>query len=248
MRRLRSKLADPEAERTCRIRTVRGVGFRLEPAGASPTRRPSGTITTAQAHHPRRVLRRHLSPARGLTAPDGAASERPVTRRAGAVASGPVPDVTGPPPDEVAEAVDHLRGHPPAVHLRRTRSPGATGTRSRRQFLPDCVVDLDLVSRLAQELVGPDAMAEFVSEAIERFEFFEFVVLNHHVDLWPGGDRAAATGRVFMCELRQLHGETGAPTPSGATTTRTPRSTGGGCSPAAATARWPAGPRASCSR
>ncbi len=34
VRRLRSKLADPEAERTCRIRTVRGVGFRLEPAGA----------------------------------------------------------------------------------------------------------------------------------------------------------------------------------------------------------------------
>ena len=33
-------------------------------------------------------------------------------------------------------------------------------------------------------------------------------MLNHHVDLWPGGDRTAATGRVFMCELRQLHGET----------------------------------------
>jgi DNA-binding winged helix-turn-helix (wHTH) protein len=35
VRRLRTKLADPDAERTCRIRTVRGVGFRLEPAGAS---------------------------------------------------------------------------------------------------------------------------------------------------------------------------------------------------------------------
>lgn len=34
VRRLRSKLADPAAERTCRIRTVRGVGFRLEPADA----------------------------------------------------------------------------------------------------------------------------------------------------------------------------------------------------------------------
>ena len=77
-----------------------------------------------------------------------------------------------------------------------------------RLFLPDCVVDLDLVTRPAIELAGPDAMAEFVSEAIERFEFFEFVVLNHDVDLWPGDDRAAATGRVFMCELRQHHGET----------------------------------------
>jgi hypothetical protein len=34
VRRLRTKLVDPGAERTCRIRTVRGVGFRLEPAGA----------------------------------------------------------------------------------------------------------------------------------------------------------------------------------------------------------------------
>jgi DNA-binding winged helix-turn-helix (wHTH) protein len=34
VRRLRTKLADPGDERTCRICTVRGVGFRLEPTGA----------------------------------------------------------------------------------------------------------------------------------------------------------------------------------------------------------------------
>lgn len=34
LRRLRTKLTDAGAERTCRIHTVRGVGFRLEPAGA----------------------------------------------------------------------------------------------------------------------------------------------------------------------------------------------------------------------
>jgi hypothetical protein len=34
VRRLRKKLADPDSERACCIRTVRGVGFRLEPAGA----------------------------------------------------------------------------------------------------------------------------------------------------------------------------------------------------------------------
>jgi Transcriptional regulatory protein, C terminal len=34
VRRLRTKLADSDSERACRIRTVRGVGFRLEPAGA----------------------------------------------------------------------------------------------------------------------------------------------------------------------------------------------------------------------
>ncbi len=118
-----------------------------------------------------------------------------------------MPDDASPPPTEVAEAVDH-------VGVTRLLSAYADAVTRRdwdafeRLFVPDCVVDLDLVSRPALEIVGPDAMAEFVAEAIERFEFFEFVVLNHHVDLWPGGDRAAATGRVFMCELRQLRGET----------------------------------------
>ena len=118
-----------------------------------------------------------------------------------------VPEFTGPPADEVAEAVDHLG-------VTRLLSAYADAVTRRDWdtlaglFLPDCVVHLDLVTRPAQEVVGPDAMAEFVSGAIDRFEFFEFVVLNHHVDLWPGGDRAAATGRVFMCELRQLHGAT----------------------------------------
>jgi hypothetical protein len=118
-----------------------------------------------------------------------------------------VPDATRPPPHEVAEAIDHagvtrlLAAYADAVTRRDWDAFAGL-------FLPDCVVDLDLVTRPAQEMVGPGAMAEFVSEAIDRFEFFQFVVLNHHVDLWPGGDRAAATGRVFMCELRQLHGAT----------------------------------------
>ena len=157
-------------------------------------------------------------------------------------------DAVSLPPDEVAAAVDH-------VGISRLLS-GYADAVTRRDwdvfdglFLADCVVDLDLVSRPSLELVGPDAMAEFVAGAIERFEFFEFVVLNHHVDLWPGGDRAAAAGRVFMCELRQVHGET---TPHRrlralrrhlrqgrrAVDVRRP----------AATARWAAGPRASCSR
>ena len=75
------------------------------------------------------------------------------------------------------------------------------------QFLPDAVVSVDLVTRPAIEVVGPQAFGEFVDQAIARFDFFEFVVLNAHVDLWPGGDRDAATARVFMCELRRLRGE-----------------------------------------
>lgn len=116
-------------------------------------------------------------------------------------------DATGLPPAEVAEAVDH-------VGVTRLLSAYADAVTRRDWdafdglFLPDCVMALDLVSRPSLEVVGPDALAEFVAGAIERFEFFEFVVLNHYVDLWPGGDRAAAAGRVFMCELRQLHGET----------------------------------------
>ena len=114
---------------------------------------------------------------------------------------------TGPTSDEIAAAVDHT-----GVSRLLTVYADAVTRRDwdafDTLFRPDCSVILDLVTRPAIELSGPDAMAEFVSEAIERFEFFEFVVLNHHVELWPGGDRSAATGRVFMCELRQVHGET----------------------------------------
>lgn len=116
-------------------------------------------------------------------------------------------DVTGLPPAEIAEAVDH-------VGVTRLLAAYADAVTRRdwdafdRLFLPDCVVTLDLVSRPALEIAGPDAMAEFVASAIERFEYFELVVLNSHVEMWPGGDRTAAAGRVFMCELRQLLGET----------------------------------------
>jgi len=121
-----------------------------------------------------------------------------------------VPDPTVPSPspsDAIAEAVAH-------VGVTRLLAEYADAVTRRdwdafeRLFLPDCGVALDLVTRPPQQLVGPDAMAEFVSGAIERFEHFQFVVLNSHVEVWPGGDRTAATGRVFMCELRQHHGET----------------------------------------
>ena len=75
-------------------------------------------------------------------------------------------------------------------------------------FTPDATVDLDLVTRPALHMVGPEALGEFVGPAIERFDFFEFVVLNAHVELWPDGDRRAARARVFMCELRQPAGQT----------------------------------------
>ena len=79
-------------------------------------------------------------------------------------------------------------------------------------FTPDATVDLELVTRPPLHMVGPEALGEFVGPAIERFDFFEFVVLNTHVELWPEGDRTAARARVFMCELRQPSGQ-----PSGQT-------------------------------
>ena len=74
-------------------------------------------------------------------------------------------------------------------------------------FLPEATVSLDLVDRPGRELVGPAAVGEFVGGAIERFSFFQFVILNSHVDLWPGDDHDAATARIFMCELRVTAGE-----------------------------------------
>jgi ketosteroid isomerase-like protein len=75
-------------------------------------------------------------------------------------------------------------------------------------FLPDAVVSLDLVTRPLIELHGPGELVAFVSGAMERFAFFQFVILNSHVDLWSDGDRTAAEARVFICELRQDEGAT----------------------------------------
>ncbi len=75
-------------------------------------------------------------------------------------------------------------------------------------FTPDITITLDLVSRPTIELAGVDAFVAFIGPAMERFGFFEFVILNSHIELWPDGDRSAATARMFMCELRTTNGET----------------------------------------
>ena len=63
----------------------------------------------------------------------------------------------------------------------------------------DAPVRIDTVTRPVIELSGPEAVGTFIGEAIARFEFFEFVILNAVVTI--DGDHA--TGRIFMCELRQ---------------------------------------------
>ncbi len=67
-------------------------------------------------------------------------------------------------------------------------------------FRPDAPVRIDTVTNPLVDVTGPGELGRFIGGAIERFAFFEFVILNAVVDI--GGD-TAATGRIFMCELRQ---------------------------------------------
>ena len=70
-------------------------------------------------------------------------------------------------------------------------------------FEPSATITVDTVTSEPIEIVGPAALGDFISGAVERFEFFELVILNTHVDLRYKGDDDAARARVFTCELRQ---------------------------------------------
>jgi hypothetical protein len=116
-------------------------------------------------------------------------------------------DPAVPTPEEVAATVDH------AAIDRLGRAYADVVVRRdwaalHDLFLPDTTVELDLVTAPPRSIVGPAAFGEFVGSAIDRFAFFEFVILNSHVDLAPDGDPDVAAARIFMCELRQAHDET----------------------------------------
>lgn len=70
-------------------------------------------------------------------------------------------------------------------------------------FLPDAPITVDTVTNPPVELTGPEELGAFIGRAIERFEFFEFVILNSRVWTTVDGDADAARARMFMCELRQ---------------------------------------------
>ncbi len=104
--------------------------------------------------------------------------------------------------DEVRDAIDE-------VAIRRLQAAYAD-TVTRRvwpefvdQFVPDAPVHIDTVTNPAIDLVGPGAVGDFIGAALERFEFFEFTILNAHLELRTGGDLDAAQGRLYICELRQ---------------------------------------------
>lgn len=67
-------------------------------------------------------------------------------------------------------------------------------------FLPDAVVEVDTVTAEPRRLVGPGEFAAFVGPATDRFDHFEFVILNSVVDV---ESYESARGRIFMAELRR---------------------------------------------
>lgn len=71
------------------------------------------------------------------------------------------------------------------------------------QILPDAPIHIDTVTSPVVEVVGPEQLGAFVGAAVERFELFEFAILNQHVELRAGGDPHTARARLYMCELRQ---------------------------------------------
>ena len=69
-------------------------------------------------------------------------------------------------------------------------------------FVDDAPVRIDTVSRDPFQLAGPEQVGEFIAGAIERFAFFEFVILNSRIHLATDGDVDRAAARIFMCEIR----------------------------------------------
>jgi len=69
-------------------------------------------------------------------------------------------------------------------------------------FRPDAPIRVDTVTGDPMEAVGAAGIGGFIAGAVERFEFFELVILNVHV--LPGdGSSDARQSRSFTCELRQ---------------------------------------------
>lgn len=104
--------------------------------------------------------------------------------------------------------LDALLDHSAIDRLQRAYADGVT-MRDWQQvqglFLPDATISLDLVTRPAVQFTGPGELTDFVSGALEAFSFFQFVILNSHIE--PSAtDPMAAKARMFMCELRLPHG------------------------------------------
>jgi hypothetical protein len=67
-------------------------------------------------------------------------------------------------------------------------------------FTPDVTIEVDTVTSAALHLEGPGGFAAFVGPATDRFDHFEFVILNTVVEVESAD---SARGRIFMCEIRR---------------------------------------------
>jgi hypothetical protein len=69
-----------------------------------------------------------------------------------------------------------------------------------RLFEAEAPIHVDTVNAPVIELVGPKQLGDFVGSSIERFEFFEFVILSAVIEV---DSPTEARGRMYMAELRQ---------------------------------------------
>src|ERR1700722_4572830 len=69
-------------------------------------------------------------------------------------------------------------------------------------FVSDATVTIDVMEGTPFVLRSPQGIGEFIGSSIERFEFFEFVILNSVIEFGPPGS-GQATARMYMAELRQ---------------------------------------------
>ncbi len=104
------------------------------------------------------------------------------------------------PVDRIAEALEHQ-----AV-TRIQREYGDIVTRRAwgelaELFRPETTVTIDTMRGDPIELRGGPEVGSFIERSIERFEHFEFALLNQVAELTA--DLRSATGRVYIWEIRQ---------------------------------------------
>jgi hypothetical protein len=73
-------------------------------------------------------------------------------------------------------------------------------------YVPEMPFELDLGPRGTRSMVGPNQVGVFLDASVARFDFFTFVPVNTVIELYPGGDRDAATARFWMREDRHEAG------------------------------------------
>jgi len=111
-----------------------------------------------------------------------------------------MPDL--PPDDALQDTIDY-------VAITRLQNAYADAVTRRAwaefhdMFLAGAPVRVDTVTNPVIELAGPQQIGDFIGDAVERFEFFEFVPLSTRVVLRAGGDPDRATARLYICEIRQ---------------------------------------------